>query len=99
MLCIESDPSPLGVSPLVWWSWGLATFGVRGLAPSPERLAQLRENDKSVLIYATADLCHIPVRRRGRAGGGAVGDQGPAACVIILLNMVAIDICESKRQE
>ena len=57
------------------------------------RLAQLRENDKPVLIYST-----FPSLSEAERVGGALVDQGLAACVNILPGMVAIYVWEGKRQ-
>jgi periplasmic divalent cation tolerance protein len=72
----------------VWQS-----LGVRDLPPLSGRLAQLRENDKPVLIYAT-----FPSVAEAERVGGALVDQGLAACVNILPGMVAIYVWEGKRQ-
>jgi periplasmic divalent cation tolerance protein len=53
----------------------------------------LQENDKSVLIYST-----FPSAAEAEPVGGAVVDQGLAACVNILPNMVSIYIWQGKRQ-
>ena len=57
------------------------------------RLAQLRENDKPVLIYST-----FPSAAEAERVGGALVDQGLAACVNIFPGMTAIYVWEGKRQ-
>ena len=51
------------------------------------------ENDKPVLIYAT-----FPSVAEAERIGGALVDQGLAACVNILPGMTAIYVWEGKRQ-
>jgi periplasmic divalent cation tolerance protein len=58
-----------------------------------ERLAQVRENNKLVLIYAT-----FPSAAEAERIGGALVDQGLAACVNVLPGMTAIYVWEGKRQ-
>src|SRR5262245_3370016 len=94
MLCIESDPPPGGgqtprMGGLKVWQ----TLGVRGLTPFTARLAQLHENDKPVLIYST-----FPSVAEAERVGGSLVDQGLAACVNIVPDMVAIYRWEGKRQ-
>jgi periplasmic divalent cation tolerance protein len=53
----------------------------------------LRENDKPVLIYST-----FPSATEAERVGGALVDQGLAACVNIFPGMTAIYVWEGKRQ-
>jgi periplasmic divalent cation tolerance protein len=53
----------------------------------------LSENDKLVLIYAT-----FPSAAEAERIGGALVDQGLAACVNIFPGMTAIYVWEGKRQ-
>jgi periplasmic divalent cation tolerance protein len=53
----------------------------------------LEENDKPVLIYAT-----FPSAAEAERIGGALVDQGLAACVNVLPGMTAIYVWEGKRQ-
>ncbi len=57
------------------------------------RLAQLSENDKLVLIYAT-----FPSAAEAERIGGQLVDAGLAACVNIFPGMTAIYVWEGKRQ-
>ena len=57
------------------------------------RLAQLGENDKPVLIYAT-----FPSVAEAERIGGALVDRGLAACVNIFAGMTSIYIWEGKRE-
>lgn len=50
------------------------------------------ENDKPVLIYST-----FPNKESAEAAGGALVDQGLAACVNILPGMTSIYVWEGKR--
>jgi periplasmic divalent cation tolerance protein len=58
------------------------------------RLAQLSENDKLVLIYAT-----FPSAAEAERIGGLLVDAGLAACVNIFPGMTAIYVWEGKRQQ
>ena len=53
----------------------------------------MRENDKPVLIYST-----FPSAAEAERVGGALVDQGLAACVNIFPGMTAIYVWEGKRQ-
>jgi periplasmic divalent cation tolerance protein len=53
----------------------------------------LRENDKPVLIYST-----FPSAEEAERIGGALVDQGLAACVNIFPGMTAIYVWEGKRE-
>ncbi len=53
----------------------------------------MRENDKPVFIYST-----FPTAESAEAAGGALVDQGLAACVNILPGMTSIYRWEGKRQ-
>jgi periplasmic divalent cation tolerance protein len=64
------------------------------LSPLSARLAQLRANDKPVLIYST-----FPSAAEAERVGGALIDQGLAACVNILPGMIAIYVWEGQRQQ
>ena len=65
----------------------------RGLTPRPERLAQLDQNNKPVLIYST-----FPSAAEAERIGGALVDRGLAACVNIFPGMTSIYVWEGKRQ-
>jgi periplasmic divalent cation tolerance protein len=67
--------------------------GCKGSAPSFQRLAQLDENDKPVLIYST-----FPSPAEAERIGGILVDRGLAACVNIFPGMTAIYVWEGKRQ-
>jgi periplasmic divalent cation tolerance protein len=53
----------------------------------------MQENDKPVFIYST-----FPTAESAEAAGGALVDQGLAACVNILPGMTSIYHWEGKRQ-
>ncbi len=53
----------------------------------------MQENDKPVFIYST-----FPTAESAEAAGGALVDQGLAACVNILPGMTSIYRWEGKRQ-
>jgi periplasmic divalent cation tolerance protein len=65
----------------------------RGLTPYCERLAQLQQNDKPVLIYST-----FPSAEEAERIGGALVDRGLAACVNIFPGMTAIYVWQGKRE-
>jgi periplasmic divalent cation tolerance protein len=64
----------------------------QGLTPL-WRLAQLSENDKLVLVYAT-----FPSPAEAERIGGHLVDTGLAACVNIFPGMTAIYVWDGKRQ-
>lgn len=57
-----------------------------------ERLAQVSENNKPVLVYST-----FPSVAEAERIGGTLVDRGLAACVNILPGMTAIYVWEGKR--
>src|SRR5262245_59961568 len=72
---------------------GLTPRSTRGSDPSFQRLAQLEENDKPVLIYST-----YPSPAEAERIGAMLVDRGLAACVNILVGMTSIYIWDGKRQ-
>jgi periplasmic divalent cation tolerance protein len=58
------------------------------------RLAQVRENDKPVLVYAT-----FPSPAEAERIGGHLVERGLAACVNIFPGMTSIYIWEGKREQ
>jgi periplasmic divalent cation tolerance protein len=58
-----------------------------------ERLAQVQENDKAILIYST-----FPSPAEAERVGTALVDAGLAACVNIIPGMTAIYIWQGQRQ-
>ena len=61
--------------------------------PARLRLAQMRENDKPVLIYST-----FPSAAEAERVGGALVDRRLAACVNIFPAMTAIYTWQGKRE-